>query len=392
MSMSSIPSSNSRSSKSVAPLPLEGPSRQALEADLTRWWCEILALPSVGPHDDFFFIGGNQERGALMLQRVKRDYNVTIPTQDLYEARTIGKLADLIQIKQSSSERQCIVAIRATGSRPPLFLVHGVGGNILGFAGLARVLPADQPVYGIQAQALQADTPPLLKLEEMAAFYVRELRQVQPAGPYAFLGFSYGGLVAYEMAQQLVALGETVSFLGMLDTWQPGYMKQIEASVPLKKRILQRLYVIRMNTKKLSPLQMVPYAWTRLKSRFFRVHYGQIATTGPAKIADSMWRVRDINMIAGARYQVRPYRHRVTLFRAHEDAAIGFPEDLAWRSYAAEVEIIHLPGDHGQILAEPNLSFLARKLETSLAQPSLLTEREEFELADDGLVRPEAAK
>ena len=75
------------------------------------------------------------------------------------------------------------------------FLVHGVGGNILGFASLARSLDHEQPVYGIQAQALNSDMPTLIRLEAMAAFYVEELRRVQPGGPYAFLGFSFGGLV-----------------------------------------------------------------------------------------------------------------------------------------------------------------------------------------------------
>jgi thioesterase domain-containing protein len=367
--------------------------RIALEQDLTQWWVEVLGVDEVGPHDDFFYRGGDQERGARMLQKVKAKYQVAIPTQTLYEARTIGKLADLIELRRTSQEQLCIVPIRAKGNRPPLFLVHGVGGNILGFSGLAKVLHKEQPVYGIQAQSLQSNVPLLIKMEEMAAYYVQELRKVKPTGPYAFLGFSFGGLVAYEMAQQLLAAGEVVHFLGMLDTWQPGYMKRVTARQPLLKRVLYRLYVIRMNTKKLSPFQFIPYAYARLKSRLLRATYRQMAKAGPVSLPDSMRGARDVNMTAGLRYQVLPYPGKVTLFRAR-DAEVDLPEDLDWRRYAGEVEIIRLPGDHGQVLAEPNLSFMAGKMEECLARAlrDPQPEREEFVLDTEGVVKLEVAE
>ncbi len=362
--------------------------RRTLEADLTRWWSQVLGVSEIGLHDDFFQSGGDPDRGSKMLSRVKEAYQVSIPPEELYEARTIGKLADLIQMKQSSLEQQCIVPIRAAGSRRPLFLVHGVGGNILGFAGLARVLPSEQPVYGIQAQALQSGVPTLVKLEAMAEFYVKELRQVQPSGPYAFLGFSFGGLVAYEMAQQLAASGEQVDFLGMLDTWQPGYLQQVLAARPRWRRILERLNRVRLNTRKLSLFQLVPYTYVRLKARFLRVAYGQMASAGAVSLPDSMKRVREINLMAAARYQVKPYPGAVKMFRAKDDAP-ELPEDLAWRKYArGGVEVFRLPGDHGQILAEPNLSFLAATVTQCLASPAAV--REEFEVDTESVVRLDA--
>jgi aspartate racemase len=219
----------------------------------------------------------------------------------------------------------------------------------------------------------------------MAAFYVQELRRLQPSGPYAFLGFSFGGLVAYEMAQQLVASGERVQFLGMLDTWQPSYLKRVKAVQPWPMRALGRLNLVRLNTRKLSLVQMVPYTYVRLKSRVLRVAYRGMGNAGPVSLPDSMRRARDINLMAASRYKVRPYPGQVSMFRA-KDEALDLPEDLAWRSYAGGgVEIFRLPGDHGQILAEPNLSFMAARIENCLTR-RVKIEREEFELDADGVV------
>lgn len=367
----------------------DGPARKTLETNLATWWCEALDVSSVGLDQDFFQLGGDPERGQRVLHQVREKFKVSIPAEELYEARTIGKLADLIQMKTSSQEQQCVIPIRAGGERRPLFLIHGVGGNILGFAGLAKVLNAHQPVYGIQAQALQSDRPTLTRLEAMAAYYVQEVRRVQSSGPYAFLGFSFGGLVAYEMAQQLVASGERVHFLGMLDTWQPSYLKKIQAAEPRLTRIWNRINLVRLNTRKLSLIQLVPYAYVRLKARVLQAAYGRMASTGMVSLPDSMRRVREINLMAAARYQVKSYPGQVCMFRAKDDTARDLPEDLNWRSSAlGGVEIFRLPGDHGQILAEPNLSYMAAHVEQCLARAiEPLQDWEEFEVGHESLVR-----
>jgi thioesterase domain-containing protein len=363
--------------------------RIVLQANLASWWGELLGRQEIGLHSDFFQLGGRPEHAANLVQRIKGEWGVVIQSSDLYEARTVSKLADLIHIKQSSREQLCIVPIRAEGSRQPLFLVHGVGGNILGFAGLARSLHMDQPVYGIQAQALDSKAPTLIRLEAMASFYVEELRRVQPKGPYAFLGFSFGGLVAYEMARQLTASGEQVRFLGMLDTWQPGHLKQLEVGVQGRsRRWWNRLKLVRLNTQKLSGPQLVAYIAGRLKGRVLRLAFGRLAAKGVVSLPESMRQVRDINLTAAARYVLEPYSGMITLFRAEDDPSLNLPEDLNWRRYAeGGVKIIRLPGDHGQILAEPNLSFMTRRLDEHLAPPDAVGgEVEEFELDENGLV------
>ena len=363
-------------------------SRRSLEQKLASWWSAVLGVPAIGVDEDFFTLGCDPERGAIVLNNVRHELNIEIPTSDLFEARTISKLADLIEIRQASMDAHSIIPIRRGGRKQPLFLVHGVGGNLLGFVNLVRSLDRDQPVYGIQAQALQSTGPILIQLEAMAAYYIRELRSIQPTGPYAFLGLSFGGLVAYEMAQQLVASGETVNLVGMLDTWQPGYMRQVKAAKIWPLRAWERLRLVWLNTKKLSLRQTLRYTLGRIKGRVLRAMYLRIGSSHGVSLPGSMRRVRDINLMAGARYVVRPYPGTVTLFRALHGDTSSLPKDLGWRAYAqGGVEIIQLPGDHGQVLAEPNVTHLARALSTCMNQyhaaSSAAAARTDFELDSD---------
>src|SRR5690606_29207624 len=114
-----------------------------------------------------------------------------------------------------------LVAIQPDGVHPPLFLVPGIGGNVAGYADLARLLGRDQPLYGLQSRGLDGLETPFDRIEPMAAHYVSEIRKVQPTGPYYLGGACFGGAVAYEMAQQLRAAGEEIAFLMLLETWPP---------------------------------------------------------------------------------------------------------------------------------------------------------------------------
>ena len=357
---------------------LDDRPRNDLELELAGWWQEIFGRDRIHPDHDFFALGGNSLLGSRLLAKVANKYGIELSMTTLYSARTIAKLADLIQLKQASADRWCIVPIRTRGSLPPLFLVHGVGGDVLGFFSLVKRLPPDQPVYAIQAQSLQQKGPTYIQLNDMAAYYVQEVRRVQPSGPYSFLGFSFGGLVAYEMAQQLQAQGEEVRMLGMLDTWQPSYQRRTPKSEPPLVRIYNRLLVIWLNTRRLKPSSKLRYARERIKNRMLRQFYRYSAARGRTNLSETMKSVRDINWIAGLNYKVLPYDGHITLFRAMEEGDWGLPEDLGWRAMArGGVEIHPFPGDHGQVLAEPSVILLAEKLTECLIRNN---QRVEIEL------------
>jgi thioesterase domain-containing protein len=385
---------------SNSPVQVGDLQRCALEEKLARWWGEVLGVSGVGLHDEFFYLLGGDEQKALSLaRRIQQEMDLKISLEEMYEASTISKMADLIEIRQSSGEQNCIVPIRPSGNRKPLFVIHGVGGNVLGYAELARSLHRDQPVYGIQAQSLTSSGPTLIHLEAMAAYYIEQMKRVQPTGPFAFLGLCFGGLVAYEMAQQLVANGEQVAFLGLLDTRQPGFEKEIITVRALPKLAWMRMRQIRRHTRELSIRQWPPYVRTRLKSRLLRLLYRRMNSGNQANtsvtLSDTMRQVKEINLAASLRYTVRPYPGLVTLFRAEEDVSY-LPEDFHWREYALSgVNIIQLPGDHGRILAEPSISVMAAAIEKSISQQheilsSSAEKRDEFELDDDVLVRAPA--
>ena len=364
--------------------------RRTLEQQLSEWWTAALGIDVIGMDDDIFQCGCDPDRGALVLDRIRHQLQIELHISDLFEARTISKLADLIEIRQASMDSLSVIPIRQASGRQPLVLIHGVGGNLLGFVSLVRLLEADQPVYGIQAQALHSSDPVLVRLESMAAYYIRELRVIQPRGPYAFLGLSFGGLVAYEMAQQLVAAGETVNLVGMLDTWQPGYMRRVKLEMPLRTRLMHRLHMVRLNTRKLSARQTIRYTLGRMKGRLLRLMYLRMGKSSSISLPGSMRRVRDINLMAGVRYTVQPYPGRITLFRAHDEKDSTLPRDLGWLQYArGGVEIVSLPGDHGQVLSEPNVSCLAEKLTAELSTlaaasaPAVPVLRTSFELFND---------
>jgi thioesterase domain-containing protein len=375
---------------STSPVPVDDQSRRALEENLARWWGEVLGVSRVGLHDEFFYLlGGDEEKALSLGQRIAQETGLKVGLEEMEEASTISKMADLIEIRRSAGEQNCIVPIRPSGTRKPLFVIHGVGGNVLGFAELARSFHPEQPVYGIQAQSLTSSGPTLIHLEAMAEYYIEQMKRVQPTGPFSFLGLCFGGLVAYEMAQQLVAQGEEVQFLGLLDTRQPGFEKEIITLRALPKLAWMRLRQIRRHTRKLSIKQWPPYVRTRLKSRMLRLMYRRMQTTTSVSLPDTMRQTKEVNLAASLRYKVKPYPGLVTLFRVEEDVS-SLPDDFHWRKYALSgVNIIQLPGDHGRILAEPSIGVMAAAIEQSLAE-SHTGKRDEFELEDEVLVRAPA--
>jgi thioesterase domain-containing protein len=251
-----------------------------------------------------------------------------------------------------------------------LFIVHGVGGNVLGFYTLAKCLDDDQPVYAIQAQSLLPDEPAVLRMEQMAAKYVQDMRAVRPHGPYHLLGFSYGGLVAYEIAQQLHAAGLEVGLVGMLDTRQPEWMAGVRVQGALYRQWLWRLQLLYLRTYRRKG--RLRYIWRKLGERMRRMHYKFAAKKGNGAVESAVRNVREINYVAGTSYNVQPYPGKVTLFRAEIDPAEQpLPLDLDWGKYATGgLAIKHLPGDHGRILFQPGLNALAQELKDLLKESS----------------------
>jgi thioesterase domain-containing protein/acyl carrier protein len=190
-----------------------------LEETLCRLFADVLAVPDVGPDDDFFALGGDSLTATRLAGRVAATLGGEVSVRDLFEAPTVAALAQRLGSAPGTGPLEVLLPLRTGGSQPPLFCVHAGFGVGWSYIGLARHLPPDRALYALQARSLSQPDQPAASIPAMAADYLDQIRTVQPSGPYHLLGWSFGGVVAHEMAVQLQADGETVSLLGLLDAY-----------------------------------------------------------------------------------------------------------------------------------------------------------------------------
>jgi amino acid adenylation domain-containing protein len=198
--------------------PQATPPRNVLELELTHIWQRILQRKDISSEDNFFDLGGHSLLAARLTSEMEILLGCKVPVATLFQSPTIASLAQRFSESNWKPRWTSLVPLQPSGSHRPLFFAHGWGGDVFCFLDLARLLAPDQPVYGLQAVGLDGKAPRHTSIESMAAHYVSELRQFQPDGPYCLAGYSMGGLVAFEVAQQLYAMGQHVAFLGLLDT------------------------------------------------------------------------------------------------------------------------------------------------------------------------------
>ena len=192
-----------------------------LERELVRIWEATLGVQSIGLDDNFFDLGGTSLLAVALFARIEEVFGEPVPLATIFQAPTVGGLARAIRERSWLRQDTRLAPIRRGGDRPPIFAVPGIGGDSVTYVDLARHLGAEQPFYGLQARGLDGRTAPFTHLPEMAAHYLEQVRTQQPSGPYALLGTCMGGVVAFEMAQQLTARGERVRLLALVDTWPP---------------------------------------------------------------------------------------------------------------------------------------------------------------------------
>nr|WP_279607542.1 non-ribosomal peptide synthetase [Burkholderia gladioli] len=205
------------------------------EQTIAALWAELLGVERVGRHDNFFALGGHSLLATRMLARLRESFGHDVSIRTLFEAPTVSQLAPRVHTAVQSDALAMLLPIRTLGSKPPLFCIHPAGGFSWPYAGLAHHLP-DRPLYGLQARALAEADEQVESIEEMALDYVRQIRGVQPSGPYHLLGWSLGCHIAHAIATQLQLAGESVALLAMLD----GYpMAEIEAiSSPTEAEVM----------------------------------------------------------------------------------------------------------------------------------------------------------
>jgi thioesterase domain-containing protein/acyl carrier protein len=185
---------------------------------VARLWQDILQSGPVGVDDDFFKHGGDSLLAVRLVARIEQELERHIPVAALIKAPTVAQIAALLRQQPAAQEWSPLVRIQPGMARPALFCVHPIGGHVLCYIKLAQDIGVDQPFYGLQARGLEDQQPPPQTIAEMAADYLTAIRALQPHGPYLLSGWSFGGVVAFEMAQQLVREGEQIALLAVLDS------------------------------------------------------------------------------------------------------------------------------------------------------------------------------
>lgn len=344
-------------------------SMDEVETVLAGWWQELLGVEQVGLDDDFFDLGGQSLVAVRLFSKIRKTYDVDLGLSVLFEHRTIRQLSERIQPAQTSAPQpapasSAIVPIRPSGKRVPLFLISGLGGNVLNFHSLSRHLGEDQPVYALQPQGLDGKKPFLTRVEDMAEYYIREIKQLQPEGPYYLAGYSFGGFVAYEMAQQISASGGRVGLLGLLDTIEWHYLERIKSTLRLQDRFT--LYKSRIDHI-LFGEDRYDYVRERLNALALKYLYVFYKTVG-RPVPQTVGSITDINTFAAANYKPRPYAGTLTIFRSVKREALdGDDELLGWGGLAAGGYEVHdVPGTHHDMTQEPNVRILAEEVRKCL--------------------------
>ena len=331
------------------------PVDDPLQSQLIAIWEELLGRKPIGIQDNFFDLGGHSLLAARLMHRIKQVHGQSLPLAILLQASTVEKLASVIR-GDFSEHWDSLVTIQPEGTKPPFFCVHGVGGNVVGFHELARRMKPDFPFYGLQSQGLDGKSDLLTTIESMATHYVKEIRTVQPNGPYHLGGFSMGGLVAYEMAHQLVAAGEEVGLVVLFDTYATA-PKSVNES--LKDLLLHPTW---------KHVQRLP---SELRKKIRRTWNGM-------RLPDYLKKVMRTNARAADQYVLRPYEGKAILLRAGDTWRVADDPYAEWTQYVAELETIQIHGSHMEILREPNVSTLAERLKKCIHGASELSDRPEL--------------
>lgn len=343
--------------------------RDPLEFQLTCMWERILRVSPIGIYDNFFDIGGDSLNAVDLFLQIEKDLQKDLPISVLMQAPTIAELALLIRQDPDSYSWSSLVPIQPFGTKVPLFCIHANGGVIV-YKYFAKYFGPNQPIFGLQARGLLGSKDaPHTDVRHMASDYIREMRRVQPRGPYQLCAFSMGGVIAFEMACQLRAAGEEVSFLGLFDSYKPGYPRRmpgrsvVEVKLAHHRNILSRAelpqkldYLKQRLHHRLAVIQSSLFGWLFIALRLPMPHSIRYVY------------VKQINEAAVEKYIPGKYPGALTIFRADMQPEGFIPDPyLGWEGHAERIELVEVKGSHATIMQKTGLDGLLRHVQDYLA-------------------------
>ena len=335
-------------------------------------WKESLNIADIDIFSDFFEMGGHSITGVKVMIEIEKHIGKRIPLSALFKYSTVEKFAKLLNTG-TEIYSDCLVPIKPRGNKAPLFLIHGAGLNVLNFINLSKHFHSDQPIYGIQGTKPKGFEGWYESIEAMAAHYVEAIIKVNPKGPYALAGFSFGGIVAFEMTRQLKEQGKTVSLTALLDSY-------VDSSYYYGSyRRKQLVRYLDITHRRLDFLKEMLLSWKAFKMRIngkkeyiLQRHFGKKeAMTEQEELAFQQFLEADgmVKKIVD-RYHLKPQNFEVDLFRSQDDDEYKIdPTHLGWKKAALGGVLIHnISGNHLDIVAPPNDKVLAQLLQDILDQ------------------------
>jgi thioesterase domain-containing protein/acyl carrier protein len=346
--------------------PIFLPPRDELEVQLTKIWERVLGVRSISITDNFFELGGHSLLAIRLFSEIERVWGKNLPLATLFQAQTIEQLANILRQEGWTAPWSSLVQMQPGGTKPPLFCIHPIGGNVLEYYALATYLGKEQPVYGLQSIGLAEKQIPLPSIEAMAAHYIAEIQLVQPNGPYLLLGYSFGGIVAFEIAQQLQAQGKQVALLALLDRKSPLIQK-------VRPSIAKSIQIHLSNLLQLSRKDRWKYIKDRIDNQFEDFDYKEFLIKSLAESdppSPELLHLLDVNTQASDDYVAKAYSGNLSLFRCQvQTLDYSLSTDLGWGNLVTgNLEIYEVPNIHYEVLKEPSVRVVAEKLKLCLAK------------------------
>ncbi len=360
---------------SAAHVDERAPASDDVSRELSDIWKDVLHLDTVDLKRPFFEAGGNSLLLVRLFARLNKTFGTRLPITTIFDADTIAKLSDRLR---THGEIRPIVPVHTHGDRPPVFMIH----SYLLYRSLSQALGPNQPFYGLRE--LEADSA--LDMQERVANYVREIRAVQPHGPYSLMGWCAAGPLTVEVARHLIEAGETVGPVILFDSWLPGYFSSVQevktngVPAPRWNRIQAKL---RRHGEKMQSLSMrqraqyvrnavAHYALNR-RNRFFIRHWSTLnalANRFRVPLPQFMYNTTLTTFAALSAYHPQKVPIRLTLIRAHDEAEVpGAGEACGWDQVAMHgVEVLWAPGDHETMFLGDKLDVTTELIRRSLQQ------------------------
>jgi len=334
-------------------------------------WRDHLRVGEIHPDDDFFALGGDSLMAVEIMSGLESQIGRPVPLASLFTYPTVRLLAKAIDSRKEKEEWKSVICIHNGKGRIPLFIIHGAGLNILLFNTLAKHLSPDQPVYGVQPAGMDGATKPHETIEEIKEHYLREIKTVQPEGPYAIAGFSMGGIIAYELCRTLSENGEKVSFLGLFDTPSFNTYRNRSASTRIVARWVNTLarvsFTLRLIIKDPGGTLPGKWKWWKYRVRLFFNTREIVPLDEIANLPHPLVHIARANLKAVNGMTLQHYPGTLHLFRAqNRNFYVKDPEYLGWNELANEVVIHSIPGEHSFIFAPPNDILFAEELQKCL--------------------------